>query len=244
MKFLILIPARYASTRFPGKPLALIHEKPMVQHVYERCSEVAENVFVATDDDRIANAVEKFGGKVVMTSATHPSGTDRCAEAARILSKTVDFDVVINVQGDEPFLKTEQVLQIMDCFANKSIDIATLVTPITSPEVLFDTNKVKCVRSIANKALYFSRHPVPFQRDIAQNEWLAHHAYFMHLGMYAFKKEVLQQITQLSPSKLEIAEKLEQLRWLENGFSIIAPETEHQNFGIDSPQDLEQLLKI
>ncbi len=242
MKFITIIPARFASTRFPGKPLAHIYGKPMVQHVYERCSECMDNVFIATDDERIMQAVSMFGGQSVLTSSDHVSGTDRCAEAARILAQQFDFDVVVNVQGDEPFLLKEQIDQLKDCFLHDNTSIATLVTPINSNEILFDQNKVKVVRSINGNALYFSRHPIPFQRDEEQYNWLNHHSYFLHLGMYAYKKEILQQITQLTPSALELTEKLEQLRWLENGYSIKTAVTSHQNFGVDTPADLEQLL--
>jgi 3-deoxy-manno-octulosonate cytidylyltransferase (CMP-KDO synthetase) len=242
MNFITIIPARFASTRFPGKPLALIHGKPMIQHVYERCKEVMANVFVATDDDRIVQAVKDFGGSSVLTSSNHLSGTDRCAEAARILTQEFDFDVVINVQGDEPFLHKEQLIQLTACFDQQDTTIATLITPILSYQVLFDQNKVKVVRSTNGDALYFSRHPIPFQRDVEETNWLDDHNYFMHLGMYAYRKDVLQEITQLTPSKLELAEKLEQLRWLDNGLKIKTAITDHQNFGVDTPLDLEYLL--
>jgi len=243
MKPIIIIPARYASTRFPGKPLAMIQGKPMVQHVYDRCKSVVDEVVIATDDDRIARAVSDFGGEFIITSPNHASGTDRCAEAAQILSSKIDFDVIINVQGDEPFLKPEQITQLLECFSSPETEIATLVTPINSNEVLFDPNKVKVVRSTNGFALYFSRHPIPFQRDFNQSDWLNLQPYFLHLGLYAYRKEVLQEITKLLPSSLENSEKLEQLRWLENGYRIQTAITKSHNFGVDTPSDLENLLK-
>jgi 3-deoxy-manno-octulosonate cytidylyltransferase (CMP-KDO synthetase) len=241
-RFIAIIPARYASTRFPGKALAQIEGKPMVQHVYERCREVLEHVYVATDDERIANAVKGFGGRFVMTSPDHPSGTDRCAEAARVLQQTVGFEFVLNVQGDEPYLNPEQLSLLMECFKDQKAEVATLVTPITHHEVLFDPNKVKAVMRSDAAALYFSRQPIPFQRDVLPDDWLKQHAYFLHLGLYGFKKEVLERIVQCSPSKLEQAEKLEQLRWLENGFTIKIAVSDHSSIGVDTPEDLQLLL--
>lgn len=242
MKFIAIIPARYASTRFPGKPLAMINGKHMVQHVYERCSEVLENVFVATDNEQIAQAVSKFGGKFIMTSENHPSGTDRIAEAAESLSKEIPFDTIINVQGDEPFIESRQIKQLMQCFDDPTTDIATLVTPIHSAEILNDPNKVKAVIASDKRAIYFSRSAVPFVRDQKPEDWLKIGNHFLHLGMYAYKKQVLSEITKLTPSPLELMEKLEQLRWLENGYIIKTAETEHLNFGVDTPKDLENLL--
>jgi len=243
-KTLIIIPSRYASARFPGKPLALIHGKPMVQHVAERCRMVSDRVYVATDDVRIADVVKAFGGNCVLTSPDHPSGTDRCAEAAAKLTFSGDFDVVVNVQGDEPFLDPGQLEQLIRCFDDPETEIATLITPISSKEILFDPNKVKVVRSADGFALYFSRHPVPFQRDVPEIEWLNHAQYYQHIGIYAFRADVLQSLTRLEPSALEKAEKLEQLRWLENGYTIKTVLTGHANIGIDTPEDLNALLKI
>ena len=244
MKPIIIIPARYASTQFPGKPLALIGGKPMVQLVFERCKTAFEQVFVATDDERIASAVSAFGGEYVMTSENHQSGTDRCAEAAQKLSAKYNFDLVINVQGDEPFIKKEQLIEIAACFNDPLTEIATLITPITSNEILFDPNKVKVVKSVSGFAHYFSRQPIPFQRDVDQKMWLQSHTYFLHLGMYAYVPDVLQSILKLEPTPLEKSEKLEQLRWLENGFRIKTSETNHVNFGIDTPADLENLAQL
>lgn len=244
MKFIAIIPARYASTRFPGKPLALISGKPMVQHVYERCKELLEHVYIATDDDRIAQVVRSFGGSYIITDANHPSGTDRVAEAARIVEKTIDFDVVINVQGDEPFLNRTQIEQLMHCFENPKTDIATLVTPINSTSILTDPNKVKAAVASNGRALYFSRSPIPFIRDSKMEEWLEKQAHFLHLGLYAYRAQVLQEVTLLQPSPLENLEKLEQLRWLENGFVIQTAATSHENFGVDTPEDLNRLNEM
>ena len=241
MRPIIIIPARYASTRFPGKPLVLIDGKPMIQHVFERCKSAFEQVVVATDDQRIANAVSSFGGEFIMTSENHQSGTDRCAEAAAKLASKYRFDLVINVQGDEPFIEGKQLLEIADCFADPLTEIATLITPITSTEILFDPNKVKVVRSSSGFAHYFSRFPIPFQRDADQKAWLQNHTYFLHLGMYAYVPDVLQSISKLGPTPLEKSEKLEQLRWLENGFRIKTSVTGHANSGIDTPEDLLNL---
>lgn len=244
MKPIAIIPARFASTRFPGKPLAMIHGKPMIQHVYERCKEVFNWVVVATDDERIVKALEKFGGEVVFTSPNHTSGTDRCAEAAKLLSSKYDFDIIVNVQGDEPFIETEQLKLIQSCFNDDKTEIATLITPINSSDILFDSNKVKATCTINNFALFFSRHPIPFQRDIDKSKWLENHDYFLHLGLYAYKIDTLNEITKLEQSSLEKSEKLEQLRWLENGFSIKTAITPKANFGIDTPEDLKNILKI
>jgi len=244
LKPLIIIPARYASTRFPGKPLALIYGKPMIQHVVERCQLVCNQVFVATDDSRIADAVKNFGGNCIITSPDHQSGTDRCAEAALKLSSSVDFNLVINVQGDEPFIEPEQLEQIIGCFDDPKTEIATLITPITSKEILFSPNKVKVVKSAMGNALYFSRQPIPFHRDLAEINWLDNTEYFLHIGMYSYRPDVLQAITKLKPSALEKAEKLEQLRWLENGYKIKTAITTHTNFGIDTPEDLEEILNL
>lgn len=242
MRPIIIIPARYASTRFPGKPLALIDWKPMVQHVFERCKSAFEQVVVATDDQRIANAVSSFGGEFIMTSENHQSGTDRCAEAVLKLASAYNFDLVINVQGDEPFIEKKQLLEIVDCFADPLTEIATLITPISSSDILFDPNKVKVVKSNSGFAHYFSRFPIPFQRDADQKTWIQNHTYFLHLGMYAYIPDVLQTISKLEPTPLEKSEKLEQLRWLENGFRIKTSVTEHANIGVDSPEDLRNLV--
>lgn len=243
MNFIGIIPARFKSSRFPGKPLALINNKTMIQRVYENVSKALENVWVATDDKRIFNAVESFGGKAVMTSAEHQSGTDRCAEAARILSEKMKFDVVINVQGDEPFIQPEQIELLKLCFTGET-EIATLIKKIESSEELFNPNRPKVVIDKNQKALYFSRSPIPFVRGEKEERWTGLTIFWSHIGMYAYKSDVLQQITKLPQSTLELAESLEQLRWLENGFKIKTTETTHQSIGIDTPEDLQNALQL
>lgn len=244
MKYIAIIPARYDSSRFPGKPLANINGKPMIQRVYEQVKQSIDQVVVATDDRRIVDAVEKFGGNVVMTSTTHQSGTDRIAEAAKLCEKEFDFDVVVNVQGDEPFIEPEQIELIKSCFQNAAISIATLMSEIHSTEILFDPNKVKVVASNNGNALYFSRTAIPFQRDVEQNQWLNNQKYYLHIGMYAFKKDVLQTVCKIEQSPMELSEKLEQLRWLENGYSIGVAKSHHSSFGIDTPEDLERAIQM
>lgn len=243
MKFVAIIPARYQSTRFPGKPLAMLNNKPVIQWVYENAAKALDEVWVATDDKRIFEAVTKFGGKVTETSASHRSGTDRCAEAARNLSKKTNFDVVINIQGDEPFIEAKQIEQLMQCFSEEC-DIATLIKKIENTEELFNPNRPKVVTDQEKNALYFSRSPIPFARGEKENSWLLATTYWAHIGMYAYKNEVLQQITQLPHGMLERVEALEQLRWLENGFKIKTAVTEHQSIGIDTPDDLENALQL
>ncbi len=242
MNPLIVIPARFSSTRFPGKPLVLINGKPMIQHVWERCKSTCEQVVVATDDHRIFNAVEAFRGKCVMTSPNHNSGTDRCAETARRMDTELIFDIVINVQGDEPFIEKEQINKLIDCFSDPDTEIATLISPIKESESLFNPNKVKVVTSNNGFALYFSRQPIPYQRDVPEQNWLDNIQYYSHIGMYGFKKEVLLKVADLEQTPLEISEKLEQLRWLENNFKIKTAVTFTENQGIDTPEDLEKII--
>ena len=243
MNFIGIIPARYHSTRFPGKPLALIDGKPMIQKVYENISKVLENIWVATDNEQIFTTVENFGGKAVMTSGTHQSGTDRCAEAARIISKYKKFDVIINVQGDEPFVQPNQIELLKSCFHGNT-EIATLIKPVETEEELFNPNRPKVVIDNENNALYFSRSPIPFFRGKEKSEWLNMNEYWAHIGMYAYKADVLQKITNLKQGKLEMAESLEQLRWLENGFKIKTAVSNYQSIGIDTPEDLEHALQL
>lgn len=243
MNFIAIIPARYQSTRFPGKPLAMLRNKPIIQWVYENASKALDEVWVATDDERIFEAVKNFGGKVTKTAASHRSGTDRCAEAARNLSEKIDFDVVINIQGDEPFIKARQIEELMSCF-NQKTEIATLIKKIDNTEELFNPNRPKVVIDKDDNALYFSRSPIPFARGEKENSWLLAAPYWVHIGMYAYKKEVLQEITQLPHGTLERVEALEQLRWLENGYKIKTAVTEHQSIGIDTPEDLENALQL
>tara|TARA_R110002050_G_scaffold48559_1_gene112883 strand:- start:2883 stop:3635 length:753 start_codon:yes stop_codon:yes gene_type:complete len=239
MKFIGIIPARYASTRFPGKPLAILSGKPIIQHVYENAAKGLDAVWVATDNSRIAQAVTNFGGRFIMTREDHQSGTDRCAEAAKLLSAKHNFDVVINIQGDEPFVRSEQIEALKSCFADAQTEIATLVKVIDSEEVLFNPNRPKVVVGRNQHALLFSRETIPHIRGAAKEQWLNQHEFYSHLGMYAYRKDILQQITQLPPSKLEMAESLEQLRWLENGFGIKVAQTRFESIGIDTPEDLE-----
>ncbi len=241
MKFLGIIPARYASTRFPAKPLALLGGKPMIQHVYEQVSGVLPDTYVATDDERIETAVKAFGGRVVMTSSNHKSGTDRCYEALTRIGG--NFDVVVNVQGDEPFIQAVQLHAVMACFADASTQIATLVKPFStndSPADLENINTPKVVVNKQHEALYFSRSVIPFQRNSERADWLKNHIYYKHIGLYAYRSEVLKAITALPPSLLEQAESLEQLRWLENGYKIRVGLSEVETIGIDTPEDLER----
>src|SRR5690554_3639801 len=237
MEFIVIIPARFQSSRFPGKPLVRLGGKPMIQWVCENAAQVLEHVWVATDDERIMQAVEAFGGNAVLTSSAHQSGTDRCAEAAEKLKKNISFDVVINIQGDEPFVQAEQLKQLMSCFDNKT-EIATLVKKIESNEELFNPNRPKVVLDEQHNALYFSRSPIPYVRDVEKANWLRNNTFWAHIGMYAYRKDILQQITQLNPGKLEQTEALEQLRWLGNGYRIKTAVTRFQGIGIDTPEDL------
>lgn len=243
MKFIGIIPARYESTRFPGKPLAPLNNKPMIQWVYENVAKTLEHVWVATDDDRIFNAVKEFGGNAVKTLPTHQSGTDRCAEAARILAEKIDFDVVINVQGDEPFIQPDQIELLKSCFIDET-EIATLIKKIDSLEELFNPNRPKVILDNNKNALYFSRSSIPFARGEEEKNWLSAITFWAHIGMYAYKSDVLQKITKLKTGKLELAESLEQLRWLENGFKIKTAVTNHQSIGIDTPEDLKNALQL
>lgn len=247
MKFIGIIPARYASTRFPGKPLADINGKPMIQRVYEQASKVLPVVYVATDDERIFNAVRAFRGNVVMTSTDHKSGTDRCAEAVRKaeVEREEMYDVVVNIQGDEPFIVPDMLLKVMSCFNDGQTDIATLVKPFGEDEDIFNPNSPKVILNNNNFALYFSRSVIPYLRGVDDHkEWQKSHTFLKHIGLYAYRSKVLQQLTQLEQGVLEEAESLEQLRWLENGFRIKVERTEHQSFGIDTPEDLEKALKM
>ena len=237
-----IIPARYASTRFPGKPLAIIDGKPMIQRVYERVSEVLAEVVVATDDERIFEAVRGFGGRVVMTRSDHPSGTDRCYEAYANLGKT--FDIVVNIQGDEPFIHPSQIEALIDCFDTPEVEIATLVRKITpgdGVEFLKSPNHPKVVLNKRGEALLFSRSVVPYLRGIPENEYLLQGEFYSHIGIYAFRSQVLKEVVSLPPSPLERAESLEQLRWLENGYTIRCGITAYKSIGIDTPEDLEKL---
>lgn len=241
MKFLAIIPARYASTRFPAKPLAMLAGKPIIQHVFERVSAVIPDTFVATDDDRIADAVASFGGKCVMTSTHHRSGTDRCEEA---VEKTgIAADIIINVQGDEPFVDPSQIMTLCQCFEQTNTDIATLVKPFTPDmglEALKNPNSPKVVLDSHQRALYFSRSVIPYLRGIEEKDWLVQHTFYKHIGLYAFRRDVLKLITSLPQGVLEQTESLEQLRWLENGYCIRVGMTDVETIGIDTPEDLQR----
>lgn len=243
LNFIGIIPARYASSRFPGKPLADIKGKPMIRRVYEQASKAFENVYVATDDNRIESTVKAFGGKVVMTSPHHKSGTDRCAEAVDIVesNERKRFDVVLNIQGDEPFIDPEQLKQVSACFDEENTQIASLVKAIHSPDDLFDPNRPKVVINARHEAVYFSRSVVPYIRGVQEKEWISRHQFYMHIGLYGFRRDILPELTRLSQSPLELAESLEQLRWIENGFRIKMRITEFESFGIDTPDDLLRL---
>lgn len=248
MKTLVIIPARYASTRFPGKPLALLGGKPILQYVWERANNAdgVDAVYVATDDSRIAAAVESFAGSgaAVMTAATHQSGTDRCGEVVRMLeNKGFRFDVVVNLQGDEPFVGADDIHALVACFDNPNVQIATMKRRIEEPADLFSPNCVKVVCDANGKALYFSRQAIPFRRDVPQDQWLAEGEYYKHIGMYAFRPEVLLQLCELPQSMLEKSEKLEQLRWLEAGYQIAVCDTDYDGIGIDTPDDLARAEK-
>lgn len=242
LHFAGIIPARYASSRFPGKPLARIGDKTMIQMVYERASRLLETLFVATDDERISNNVSDFGGRVIMTSAHHQSGTDRCAEAVnKVVSETgKSVDVVINIQGDEPFIRPEQIDLLMSCFSDTSVGIATLVRKVGPGEDIFNPNQPKVILDNYGDAMYFSRAVIPFIRDSQVSDWTEKHVYYKHLGLYAYRRDTLNRITQLPRSPLEIAESLEQNRWLENGFKIRTAITEWESICIDTPEDLEK----
>lgn len=238
MKFIGIIPARYASTRFPGKPLALLGGKPVIQHVYEKVAAVLEAAYVATDDERIYDVVKSFGGQVVMTRTDHKSGTDRIEEAIENIGG--EWDVVVNVQGDEPFVAKSQLDTICHCFDDPTTQIATLGKPFESMEAVQNPNSPKIVVDNMGFAMYFSRSVIPYVRGKEKSSWLTHYPFLKHLGIYAYRKDVLRQVTQLPQSSLEIAESLEQLRWLQNGFKIKVGTTDVETVGIDTPQDLER----
>ncbi len=239
MKTLAVIPARYASTRFPGKPLAMIHGKPMIQWVYERSAacQAIDEVLVATDDERIRDVVTDFGGYVVMTSPNHPSGTDRIQEAVKKWGGLAD--IVVNVQGDEPAMDSTHLERLIACF-DGSVDIATLVTPFNDQTTFEDPNRVKAVLASNGRALYFSRAGIPYHRGESSNL----DSCFQHLGVYAYKREVLEAICMLPPSPLEIKESLEQLRWLEHGYVVHAAIVDEAAIGVDTPEDLERARDV
>lgn len=245
MKFLGIIPARYASTRFAGKPLAAIGGHPMIEWVYRRARRDVEQVCVATDDERICNCVRSFGGDAVMTSPNHATGTDRIAEAARLLGS--DADVIINIQGDEPFIDPQSIVLLMRCFDDARTHIATLARPVaagTPYAELADPNVPKVLLSPSGQALAFSRQPIPYVRGVDKDAWTQHHTFYRHIGIYAYRAAMLQAITRMAQTPLEKAESLEQLRWIENGLHISVAVTQADNFGIDTPADLQQACRL
>ena len=246
MKILGIIPARYASTRFPGKPLTIINGKPMIQRVYEQSlkAEMLTDVIVATDDQRIYDAVIAFGGKVMMTSSEHNSGTDRCCEIVEKIEN--QYDAVVNIQGDEPFINPEQINQIASLISTEESQIASLCKPIKDEDELFDENVVKVVFDKNSNALYFSRQTIPFLRKADRDaaSWMEQRTFYKHIGIYAYKVDVLKEIARLPQSGLELSECLEQLRWLENSYEIKMGITEFESYSIDTPQDVEKCLKF
>lgn len=239
MKIVGIIPARYASTRFPGKPLALIKGKPMIQRVYEQAlKSKLDAVVIATDDVRIADAVMDFGGQYVMTSPNHRSGTDRCCEALDLLK--TKYDAVVNIQGDEPFIDPKQIDLLVDLIVRDDTPLASLAKRIDDADELFSPNAVKVVVNQEGNAMYFSRNPIPFMRNVDRDEWLAKGRFYKHIGIYAYKADVLHQVAHMEPSALEQAESLEQLRWLENGLAIRMALSDAENISIDTPDDLHR----
>jgi len=245
LRFVCIIPARYSSTRFPGKPLVKIGCKTMIQRVYEQASKALTDVYVATDDQRIYDTVIAFGGKAIMTSDLHKSGTDRCYEAFTKLEEW--FDVVINVQGDEPFIQPEQILELQKCFEEPETQIATLAKKITEKDgfdFLNNPNNPKLVINSRNEAMYFSRSIIPFNRGTESRNWISSHPYLKHVGIYAYRADILHDLTIIEQSPLEVAESLEQLRWLENGYRIKVGFTDVETVGIDTPEDLEKVKEL
>lgn len=241
-KIVGIIPARYGSTRFPGKPLTLIQGKTMIQRVWEQANKASAlaQVVVATDDDRIVDHVISFGGHVIMTEETHPTGTDRCRQALETTELMGDtFDAVINIQGDEPFIDPEQINLVASCFQNPYTELATLVKRLTKTEDLFNPNIIKVVTSSIGEAMYFSRNPIPYFRGEDQENWVDKGVYFKHIGIYGYRSDVLRKITLLPQAELEKTESLEQLRWLQNGYRIQIRETDKESRSVDAPEDLK-----
>ncbi len=242
MKILGIIPSRFASTRFPGKPLVDIDGKSMIQRVYEQCvkSKRLFKVVIATDDDRILNHVLDFGGNAIMTSPQHLSGTDRCAEIVK-KEEASDWSVVINIQGDEPYIHPDQIDLLCSTFDSAETQISTLVKKITTTDELFNHNNVKVVLNKKNEAIYFSRSPIPYNRNFPEQEWLKHSTYYKHIGIYGYRSDVLLEIAELAKTNLEMTESLEQLRWIENAYVIKAAITSLDSIAIDTPEDLAKV---
>ena len=238
MKIIGIIPARFSSSRFPGKMLADINGKTMIKRVYEQCSksEHLSEIIIATDDARIKSECESFGANVIMTKPEHPSGTDRCYEAYTILNKKYDF--VLNIQGDEPFIKPEQIDNLISNL-NLETELSTLIKKIEDESILWNTGNVKVAFNTKMEALYFSRQVIPFVRGIEQKDWMKSFDFYEHVGLYAYRTDVLEEICKLKTSTLEDAESLEQLRWLENGYKIKLQPTKWDSFCIETPEDLD-----
>lgn len=246
MKIIGIIPARFASTRFPGKPLIDIKGKSMIQRVYENCISILSDVLVATDNSLISQEVKQFGGNVVLTSENHKTGTDRCAEAIEKYEKQSgkNFDIVINIQGDEPFIQKEHLTKIISCFDDSETEIATLIKKIEQNKDIFNPNKPKVIINKKKYAIYFSRSPVPYIRNHPKEEWHKHFNFYKHIGIYAYKSNILSEITKLQQSSLEKAESLEQNRWIENNYSISIDYTELESLSIDTKEDLQKALNF
>jgi 3-deoxy-manno-octulosonate cytidylyltransferase (CMP-KDO synthetase) len=246
MKILGIVPARYNSTRFPGKPLADINGKTMIQRVYEQASKSTQlsKVIIATDDERIYNHVVKdFGGVATMTSPQHQSGTDRCAEIVSNDSSNA-WDVVVNIQGDEPYIQPEQIDLLCSLFSSAETQIATLVKKISSTDELFNHNNVKAILNLRKEAIYFSRSPIPYNKNFPEHDWLKYSTYYKHIGIYGYRTEILKTISALPKTNLEITESLEQLRWIENGYTIKAEITLQESIAIDTPDDLKKVSGV
>ena len=246
MHFVGIIPARYGSSRLEGKPLVDILGQPMIQRVYERAAQAMDNIYVATDDERIEATVKSFGGNVVMTSALHQTGTNRCIEALEIINKTADvpFDAVVNIQGDEPLLEPSQLTELIDCFQDSNTNFSTLVTPVTRVDDLFNESEVFVTFDKNRDALYFSRSVIPHLRGVDKSKWIEETTIYKHLGLYAYTAEALSEFAKMEISPLEKLESLEQLRWLENGGKIKVGITEHDSIPVDTIDDLERVRDI
>lgn len=248
MQAIGIIPARYNSTRFPGKPLHLIQGVSMIERVYRRAKQanLVSYLVVATDDERIFEHVRQFGGEAIMSSPNHQSGTDRCREVLDIAEKQFErsFDIAVNIQGDEPLIDAQNINVLVDTFSNPNIEISTLKRQIFDKKELFSPNVVKVITDIYNKAIYFSRNPLPFVANMSEDEWLMQHDFYKHIGIYAYRTEILRKITNLATSNLENCEKLEQLRWIENGFSIYAFVTNSDVYSVDVPEDVEKIERL
>lgn len=243
-KLLGIIPSRFGSSRFPGKPLIDLAGKSMIQRVYVQAkkAKLLSEVIVATDDERIFKHVEKFGGKAMMTSSSHQSGTDRCAEVLEKLNS--DYHAVINIQGDEPFINPDQIDLLAKCFEDDKTELATLINPTDDSSLIHNPNRIKVVIDKNNQALYFSRSAIPFMKEIPTSDWAKNHPYFLHIGIYGYRSDILKSITKLPVSGLEKTESLEQLRWLENGYRIKVAKTNFESYSIDSPEDVNNVLKM